>query len=286
VTPTVSVCIPAYNGERYIDSAVDSVLGQTLTDLELVVVDDGSTDATVDVVRARTDSRLRLVTNEERIGAVANWNRAVAECRGRYVKLLCQDDALAPDCLERQVGALEAPGCEDAVLAAGQRDVVDESGRVLLHARGLAGMRGRVSGLEAMARCVRTGTNVLGEPACVLVRADALRAAGPWSGALPYVIDLDMWFRLLARGDLVAVPGALARFRVHSMSWSTALARDQARQARALFHQWSREPGTRIRRRDELVGAARAELLRVGRRLVYRRPSRPVPAPTAAHARD
>lgn len=267
MSATVSICVPVYNGEAFIADALGSALEQTYEDLEVVVVDNRSTDRTAEIVEGLGDERVRLVRCEDHVDVVANWNRAIDAVGGRYVKLLCADDALAPTCLERQVAALE--GHPQAALAASRRDVVDEEGRVLVSGRGLAGMAGYVDGREAIVRCLRTGTNPLGEPAAVLMRGEALRAAGPWSGAMPYMIDLEMWLRLLERGGLVAVPSTEAIFRVQGGSWSVAVSADQATQSRELIRAWRRRPGSPLSRGDVLLGFARAEAMRWGRRIVY-----------------
>ena len=121
--PTVSVCIPAYNAARFIGEAIGSVLAQTCRDFELVVVDDASADDTVDVVRRFSDPRLRLLRNARNLGLAGNWNRATSEARGRYVKLLCQDDLLRPDCLADQVAVLDHPGNGDVALVCARRDI-------------------------------------------------------------------------------------------------------------------------------------------------------------------
>jgi glycosyltransferase involved in cell wall biosynthesis len=266
VTPTVSVCIPVYNGAAYIGEAIRSVLDQTYSDLELIVVDNVSTDGTADVVTGIEDPRLRLLRPSEHVAAVPNWTRAIAACEGRYVKLVCADDTLAPDNLERQVAALEAHS--EAVLACAQRDIVDEAGRPLVRARGLAGMSGYVDGPDAIARCIRTGANPIGEAAAVLMRGDVLRRVGPWSDRFGYMSDIDMWFRLLEHGGLVAMPGALATFRVHSASWSNAVSRQQARDTRALHRYWAAQVGPRVGRADRVIGAVQAEIVRIGRQVV------------------
>lgn len=267
--PEISVCIPVYNGGPFIREAITSVVAQTFNDFELLIVDNASTDDTVAIVRQFDDSRIRLIQETEHLPAVGNWNRATAMCSGRYLKLLCADDTLAPTCLERQFDALESNS--DACLAAGLRDIVDESGTPLVRARGLAGMTGFVAGDEVIARSVRRGTNVLGEPASVLMRTDAVRAAGLWSGDLPYMIDLDFYFRLLQHGGVFAIQEPLATFRVHSSSWSASVGRRQARQSIQLFRRWQRRPGTRIRRRDTIIGACCAHALAMGRRVAYSR---------------
>src|SRR5258708_29446213 len=107
--PSVSVCIPCYNGELFIGRTIESVLQQTFTDFELVLVDDNSTDATVAVIEKFADPRIRLVRNPVNLGMGANSNRALSLGLGRYVKLLCEDDVLHPRCLERPVAVLEDP---------------------------------------------------------------------------------------------------------------------------------------------------------------------------------
>lgn len=269
MTPQISVCIPVYNGGGFIGEAITSVIGQTFTDFELLVVDNASTDDTVEIVRQFDDPRIRLIEEKEHLPAVGNWNRATAMCSGRYLKLLCADDALAPTCLERQFAALESH--PQACLAAGLRDIVDENGTSLIRARGLAGMNGFVPGHDVIALSVRRGTNVLGEPASVLMRAQTVRAAGLWSGDLPYMIDLEFYFRLLQYGGVFAIQEPLAKFRVHASSWSASVGRHQASQSIQLFRRWQRQPGSRIRARDALIGGCCAHALALGRRLAYTR---------------
>lgn len=101
VSPKVSVVIPAYNTERYIGRAIESSLAQTERDIELLIVDDASTDGTVDVVRSFSDQRLKLMVNERNRGPGYTRNRAIREARGEWVALLDSDDWFAPERLER-----------------------------------------------------------------------------------------------------------------------------------------------------------------------------------------
>lgn len=259
--------IPSFESAQHIGAAIGSVLGQTMPHLEVVVVDDGSRDGTLDVVRSFRDSRVRVIEGGSRIGAAGNWNRAAQEARGYYVKLLCGDDVLYPDCLERQVDVL-ATRPEVAIVAC-KRDIVSATGRVLLRSRGLAGMSGVVDGKEAIKRTVLSGTNTLGEPAAVMVRTEVMARCGPFSGRLPYVIDLDMWLRVLTHGDLFAIDEALCAFRVLGRSWSVQLARYQSRDARVLFRRVRTQHPTVVTVWHELVGGLRAESLAAGRRTFY-----------------
>jgi glycosyltransferase involved in cell wall biosynthesis len=268
VQPSVSVCVPAYRAARFIGATIESVLAQTLGDFELVVVDDASPDGTADVVSGFSDGRIRLERNEENLGLAGNWNRTVGLARARYVKVLCDDDTLRPTCLASQVEVMESQ--PDIALVAGRRDVVDEEGRILLAGRGLAGLEGRIEGRRAIRAAVRAGTNVFGEPVCVLMRDGLVKACGPFSGLRPYMIDLDYWCRMLRYGPLFAQPGTVGAFRVVDTSLSVELARRQAREAIALFQGLRREDPETIRGGDVVLGAARAVGLGLSRGAAYR----------------
>src|SRR5438270_12301052 len=101
--PPVSVCIPTYNGEAFVRQCIESVLAQSFPDFELIVVDDGSTDGTWDIVRdyEARDCRFRVSRNEVNKGLVGNWNHCVDVATGRWLKFVFQDDELAPECLAR-----------------------------------------------------------------------------------------------------------------------------------------------------------------------------------------
>ena len=266
--PAVSVCVPAYNAGRFIGVAIESVLAQDFTDFELVVVDDASTDDTVQVVRRFSDARIRLLLNERNLGLAGNWNRAVGSAQGRYVKLLCQDDLLRPGCLAAQAAVLDDPANAGVSIVCAHRDIIDESGRVIVRDRGIRAS-GRVAGRDALRRIARAGTNPFGEPAAVIFRADAFTRAGGFDGRSAYMIDLDLYARLLLHGDLFVIPRPLAAFRISRGALSTTLARSQAREARAFLQQLrDRSPET-ITRTDLWTGQAKALALAHGRRLLY-----------------
>lgn len=108
--PTVSLGVPVYNGARYLEEALVSARDQTFTDLEVVICDNASTDATQEIALrfVRDDPRFRYVRNDENIGVIRNWRRAVELSTGRYFKWLSSDDVLDTKYVERCVGALEA----------------------------------------------------------------------------------------------------------------------------------------------------------------------------------
>src|SRR5215510_6043019 len=104
----VSVLMPAYNAERFIRSSVRSVLSQTFTDFELIVVDDHSTDATPELLRSFSDHRLRVIRMEHNLGVVGAINRAAREARGRYIARMDADDISMPTRLAKQKAFLDA----------------------------------------------------------------------------------------------------------------------------------------------------------------------------------
>jgi glycosyltransferase involved in cell wall biosynthesis len=269
VSPRVSVVIPTYNNELYVQETMRSVLAQTFTDFELLVADHSSADRTWDLLQEFTDDpRVRLFTTPAGGSAERNWNRVTREASGELVKLVCGDDLVAPDMLEKQVAAFDAHD-EGVVMVATSRDIVDASGRTILRDVGLGGLEGRVPGGEALRRSVLRGANIFGEPCCVMMRRTALEAVGLWHGTPGYIIDQATYCRVLLQGDFVTAPGPLAAFRVSATQWSVALAREQARSA-AEMHRQLREmaPGL-LSKRDVRVGNAMAALRALQRRVFY-----------------
>src|SRR5262249_31661981 len=145
-------------------------LGQTLHDLELIVVDDCSTDGTADVAASFRDPRVTVVRNERNVGAAANWNRVVRLARAPFVKLLCDDDLLYPTCLERQVAVRAASATAGVTPVCARRDIIDASGRRYFTRAGYGRTPGRVPGSVALRRMVRAGTNLVGEPVAAMFR--------------------------------------------------------------------------------------------------------------------
>lgn len=191
----VSICIPTYLGAVFLAATIESVLRQSCADFEVWVVDDASPDKTFDAVAAFNDRRIRYVRNERNLGPNANWNRCLELARGKYYKLLPQDDLLEPGSLAKQVAILEADRDEAIALVFGSRLVIDHHDRSYFN-RGLRGMRaGIIEGRALIRRCVRAGTNLIGEPGNGLIRRSLIERVGPYDARHPYLVDLDYWFR-------------------------------------------------------------------------------------------
>jgi glycosyltransferase involved in cell wall biosynthesis len=268
VPPKISVVVPVYQGERFIADCVRSVLEQTEDDWELIVIDNGSTDHTADVVAWFPDPRIRFVLNAPNTGAVSNWNRGMEEARGRYLKLLCADDLLYPACLEKQAAVLDDPANEGVSLVTAQHIVIDPSGRRIVE-RGFD-RNGRVPASVAIRRMARSGTNLVGEPGGVMFRAEAYAAAGPFAEEARYVVDLDMWMRLLLHGDAYVIDESLSAFRVQGESWSNALASRQTSDVADMLKRFAEDGRFGIAALDVRLGTLGAWRNTQSRRLFYR----------------
>lgn len=268
MSPRVSVVVPAFNNGRHIASTVHSILSQTFADFELIISDHTSTDDTWRRLQDNaSDCRVRLMSMPPGGGAPANWAAVTAQAKGELIKLVCGDDLLYPTSLAEQVAAFDQH--PEAVLVASKRDIVDERGVPVVRARGVQGLHGVVDGLRAIRQTVRAGTNIFGEPTCVLMRREVLEGVGGWDARSPYLIDQATCARVLLHGPMVAVRRPLAGFRISASQWSVSLSREQAEHARA-FHRMLRteHPGL-LTSADVALGDSRATLMAWKRRAAY-----------------
>lgn len=205
--PVVSVVIPAYNKAEHLGLAVESLLGQDYPDLELVVVDDGSTDATSEVL-ASFEPRVRWV-RQPNGGQSAALNRGWSMTSGEFIGYLGADDVLLPYAVSTLVEALA--GEPTAVCAYGDYQLIDVRGRVVkeVHA----------PDFDYRSMVVRLAC--LPGPGVLFTRSAAARA-GWWNCGIRQIPDHDFWLRLGLIGSFVHVPRTLAQFRVHPTSLSFA----------------------------------------------------------------
>lgn len=135
MSPEVSIVMSVYNGERFLREAICSILEQTYSDYEYIIVDDGSTDNTASIVASIADQRIRLIHNEKNIGLAASLNRGISLAQGRFIARMDADDISLPERLARQIEAFqENPGLD---LVACAFRYIDESGKILRQVRGL-----------------------------------------------------------------------------------------------------------------------------------------------------
>ena len=241
-----------------------SVLAQNYSLIEILVSDHASSDESVNLVRKFNDPRIRLTHLSDGHTAADNWNSCVAEAKGTYVKLLCQDDILKPDSIRIQVDALEShPGSS---FCFGPRDVISPRGRRLL--KGRSGYSGPtiVNRDSFLPNSIRSGTNVFGEPCAVLMVRDALKSAGPFSGS--YLIDLNMWNKLWKIGPAIYVEQSLSQFRISNQSWTTKLKNVQSEQMREYLHSFTAEDSHLLSISDIETGIDNAKKLAIRRSIL------------------
>jgi glycosyltransferase involved in cell wall biosynthesis len=221
--PTVSVGIPVFNGADFLADAIESVLNQAFDDLELIICDNASTDRTAEICReyASRDRRVRYFHNDCNLGAVPNFNRAVARARGPYFKWLAHDDRLAPNYLAATVAALEAR--PDAALCNTVVDYINASGdRIAVYQTGLSAADRAEPGLRfaAMILCSHSCVDFFG-----LIR----RAAMPGELRPFHGTDRAFLAHLALRGRLVQLAEPLVEMREYGGRYTRRCATASAR---------------------------------------------------------
>ncbi|MDZ7698207.1 MAG: glycosyltransferase family 2 protein [Deltaproteobacteria bacterium] len=185
--PEVSIAVPTYNGALYIKECLRSAMAQTFTDLEIVVVDDCSSDRTWAIAEsmAARDGRIRMVRNPCRLGLVQNWNRSICHCTGKWIKFLFQDDLLHEHCIERMLSAANADqNSTPKAFVVGDRDFLIEDGVAnhlrLFYESSVVTLKDIFQkrsfiGPEALSKAIierGVGLNFVGEPTSVMVKRE------------------------------------------------------------------------------------------------------------------
>lgn len=205
--PVVSVVMPVRNGERFIAEAIGSVLGQTLRELELLIIDDASSDRTPTIAASFTDPRVRLLRNAQRQGVSASRNRGMAEARAPYVAFLDADDVAYPTRLAKQLAYLQAH--PTVAVVGSHMDCIDEAGRLLYsEPEGHRPCDPHALRLALLKRACILPSTAMARPAVLL-------AAGGFA-AMDYAEDHDLWCRIAIRHDLAVLPDRLVAYRYHA----------------------------------------------------------------------
>jgi glycosyltransferase involved in cell wall biosynthesis len=217
-TILVSVVMRVYNGERYLRDAIESILGQTFSNFELLVVNDGSTDGTPAVLSEyRRDPRVRVI-KQPNSGANAAASRGVREARGTYVAIMDADDRSDPHRLAKQVAFLEQNA--DHVLVGSAMRIINEQGRPVAY---------RQYPLDDDSlRAATMIHNPFGHSTICFRRAEAL-ACGGYTTEFDGAEDFDFNVRLRMLGKAANLPEALVDYRVHKAAFKVERLRTQLR---------------------------------------------------------
>ncbi|WP_189492514.1 glycosyltransferase [Streptomyces antnestii] len=204
--------IPLYNTEKYIEACIASVLSQTHRELEVIVVDDGSTDGGAAIAESIADKRVRVDRGPNRGGAGAR-NRGLALAKGEIVAFLDADDLWYPDKLSEQISVLRSD--RDVVAVGAVFHYLSEDGR-----RPLSQIGQDARNADTRERMQRGQLAPFPINSCLIAWADAVRAAGEYDESLPVVEDIDLMSRLALAGSVATVMRPLGAYRLHSGSLS------------------------------------------------------------------
>lgn len=214
--PDVTVLMAVYNGERHLRPAIESVLAQTHRNFEFLIVDDGSTDRTAEIVSSHGDSRVRLVTMDRNVGLSTALNEGLRLAGAPLVARQDADDLSEPGRLERQLAVMAAR--PDVALLGSQAVAIAEDG----------------TRTGTVRRCVAPSSirwfSVFDNPfihTSVMFRTDVVRALGGFNAAYdPFSQDYDLWCRLMEEHEVANLPDKLVRYRVSDTSIIGALGTD------------------------------------------------------------
>lgn len=257
-SPIVSICLPTFNGAATVSETIQSILRQSFQQWELVISDDESTDNTLTKIKEFDDPRIRIISRRQRTTPADNWNHCIEHAQGKYIKVMGQDDLLLSDCLKSEVEIMDQASNGDFSFCFSKRNIISPSGQTIIRDRGLQNKIKVVKLPSILAKLVRSGTNIFGEPVAGMIRATALKKVGGFNGS--YIIDLDMWIRLLQIGPAIHTQKTLVSFRVGKSSWSHLLRSSQADETSELFRRLARQFPDQISNTDLRIGHFSAKL--------------------------
>jgi cellulose synthase/poly-beta-1,6-N-acetylglucosamine synthase-like glycosyltransferase len=231
--PLISVIIPVYNGEKTIQETIESVLNQTFTDFELIIINDGSQDATLEIVERIQDPRLKVFSYPN-AGQAASRNRGIFHVCGEYISFIDADDLWTPDKLEAQLKALQAN--PQAAVAYSWTNYIDEFSQPLPSQQGsYMTVNGDVYAKLLLIDFIGSGSNPL-------IRRQALTEVGGFDESMTPSEDRDLWLRLAARYHFIAVRSPQVLYRQCANSESTNVLRMEKSSLRVIEQAFSQAP--------------------------------------------
>lgn len=230
--PLVSICIPTYNGERFIAEALESAMAQTYPNIEVIVSDDASKDKTLEIVefyKGKTERPIKIF-NHLPNGIGANWNNSIKKANGEYIKFLFQDDVLEPTCISEMITVIEAD--PSVGLVASKRDFIIDDGFLndetklwienygdLQDTLKLNFVNGQASidtTLFSSPEFFKSPLNKIGEPTVVLFRKETVKEFGYFDESLKQILDYEFWYRILKHKKIIILENKLVSFRLHA----------------------------------------------------------------------
>ncbi len=229
--PLISVVVPVYNGEKTIKETIESILNQTLSDLELLIINDGSQDSTLEIISTIQDSRIQVFSYPN-AGLAASRNRGIKHATTDYISFIDADDLWTPDKLELQFNALQEN--PQAAVAYSWTDYIDDSSQYLRRGSHITA-NGDVYAKLLVIDFLENGSNAL-------IRKQALIDVGSFDESLPAAEDWDIFLKLAANYPFVAVPAPQILYRLSSNSMSANVVRQEAACVKVLNRAFTEAP--------------------------------------------
>ncbi|MEC4819458.1 MAG: glycosyltransferase [Scytonema sp. PMC 1069.18] len=226
----ISVIIPAFNGEKTIFYTIESIINQTYKNLEIIVVNDGSTDSTLEIVKRFSDCRLHILSYSQ-TGVAASRNRGLNKANGKFVSFIDADDLWTPEKLEDQFKVLQEH--PQAAVAYSWTDYIDGEGKFVKSGQRVTAT-GDVYNQLLLGNFLENGSNPL-------IRREAMDTVGGFDESLAATQDWDMWLRLAACYEFVVVPKAQISYRISANSMSANFLRQEAASLQVMERAFSHE---------------------------------------------
>lgn len=222
MTPRVSVLMGVYNGDKYLPKAIDSILGQTFTDFDFLIIDDGSADRTREIIDSYQDPRIKVIANAQNAGLTHSLNKGLDLAGGDYIARMDSDDISLPERLAKQVAYMDAH-LEVAVCGTWAQDI-DSDGKVI-------GVRETPVDKDLERNYWRPSPII--HPSAMIRRAhlNGMR----YDEQMRYAQDFDLWLRIRATHKLANLPERLLLYRVHGGSITFSKRDDQLRATYDIF---------------------------------------------------
>ncbi len=229
----VSICVPTCNGADYLQDTFNSILTQTYRDIEIIIVDDNSTDNTIKIVREMTHGvpGVKIIKNPVRLGLGGNWNKCMEMATGEWIKFAFQDDLLSPDCIEKLHGL--ATRTNNIMAVCGRDFIFQENIDAIFQEKFLNYIKDNCitnrfphhsEAISAEDFAVHVEKypvfNCIGEPTAVMFHRSVISRFGKFNVDLTQIIDWEYWMRVAINKGFCFTREKLATFRLHNKGTS------------------------------------------------------------------
>lgn len=223
--PLISICIPTYNGDKYLAECLNTCLDQTFTNYEIVICDDGSSDKTISIIEQYKNKHplIKFYKNEKNLGLVGNWNKCVELSSGEWIKFVFQDDYITKECLQEFFNGID----ESTVLMVSKRNFIlpnkpsdDHINYYTNEVRTLENTTSYIGSLFTSKLISKIAVqniclNFIGEPSLIFFKKNIIKDVGLFNHSLKQICDLEFALRVASKYGLKYIPKKICAFRIH-----------------------------------------------------------------------